>query len=322
MKGKFLVVVLAVMLVLTCAGCKCKHETWIEATCSTPKTCADCEYTEGEPLTHEWKDATCTEAKTCKLCNETEGAPAGHEWMAATCTEPKTCTKCEATEGEVLAHKLSEATCTEAATCVDCGYEEGDALGHAPGDWVETLNMVTACTETTQSCTVCGEDLEFKEESLTTLIDGTVFAFTAEEFTQRLGYMFEEYGFDYTTEAVVGDDGTYFTGVVGDGVYVAVIGFVTESDTLVIGSTRNEKNISSMAGIYYTTDGTEIAYIFMGMIGACDPALSMEDVATICTNSALEYENGGGWAYNGLSYYFEDVDDGVATSIYIDAAYE
>jgi len=50
--------------------------------------------------------------------------------------------------------------------------------------------------------------------------------------------------------------------------------------------------------------------------------MTMEDVATICTNSALEYENGGGWGHNGLSYYFEDVDDGVATSIYIDAAYE
>lgn len=49
---------------------------------------------------HTWVDATCTEPKTCSECGETEGEPLGHDWIPATYTEPKTCSRCGATEGE------------------------------------------------------------------------------------------------------------------------------------------------------------------------------------------------------------------------------
>ena len=49
---------LAVCCMLT--GCHMKHE-WLEATCTTPKTCSACGETEGEALDgHEWKAVTCT----------------------------------------------------------------------------------------------------------------------------------------------------------------------------------------------------------------------------------------------------------------------
>ena len=54
--------------------CKDGH-TWIEATCTEPKTCSVCGETEGEPLEHEWENATLDAPKTCKLCGLTEGDP-------------------------------------------------------------------------------------------------------------------------------------------------------------------------------------------------------------------------------------------------------
>ena len=42
-----LVLVLALSLLTACG---CKHETWTDANCETPKTCADCGETEGDAL--------------------------------------------------------------------------------------------------------------------------------------------------------------------------------------------------------------------------------------------------------------------------------
>ena len=44
---------------------------------------------------HEWIDATCTSPKTCSLCEETEGSAKGHTpGAAATCTTSQNCTVC------------------------------------------------------------------------------------------------------------------------------------------------------------------------------------------------------------------------------------
>ncbi len=81
--------------------CTCGHEhAWIEATCTSPKTCAVCGKTEGEAAGHRWIEATCTEPETCAVCGMTEGEPAGHIWTEATLLMPKTCTVCGFTEGK------------------------------------------------------------------------------------------------------------------------------------------------------------------------------------------------------------------------------
>lgn len=56
--------------------CKDGH-TWVEATCTEPKTCSVCGATEGEALGHEWLENTPNyqQAKTCSRCGETEGDP-------------------------------------------------------------------------------------------------------------------------------------------------------------------------------------------------------------------------------------------------------
>lgn len=77
---------------------------------------------------HTWVDATCTEPKTCTGCGETEGEALGHDWKEATCTEPKTCSRCGQTEGEALGHKLSEANYQDAPVCSVCGETVGEPL--------------------------------------------------------------------------------------------------------------------------------------------------------------------------------------------------
>jgi len=49
--------------------------TWVDANCSTPRTCSECGETEGAPLSHSWRDANFQEPRTCSVCGETEGTP-------------------------------------------------------------------------------------------------------------------------------------------------------------------------------------------------------------------------------------------------------
>lgn len=59
-------------------------------------------YEEPVICVHDWIDATCTTAKTCSICGQTEGEPLGHTWVEATKYAPKTCSICNYAEGNVL----------------------------------------------------------------------------------------------------------------------------------------------------------------------------------------------------------------------------
>lgn len=98
---RFLCGVSAFSLCLLLSACAHEH-TWQEATCTTPKTCTECNEIEGEVLEHVWTDATCIDAKTCSLCGETDGEPLGHELTEANYQQPATCNVCGTTEGEPL----------------------------------------------------------------------------------------------------------------------------------------------------------------------------------------------------------------------------
>lgn len=124
----FATMVLVWMFALT--GCFHEH-TFIEANCITPKTCAECGETDGEPFGHTWKIATCTTPETCEHCGETQGNALGHTWEAATCIWPETCSKCEMTRGEALGHSWENATCTSPKTCSRCSRTSGNSLGHS-----------------------------------------------------------------------------------------------------------------------------------------------------------------------------------------------
>ena len=74
MKKKHISLLLIAAMVLTLCACGHQH-TWVEATCTDPKTCAECGATEGEPLGHQLSEATYWEAPTCSVCGAVEGEP-------------------------------------------------------------------------------------------------------------------------------------------------------------------------------------------------------------------------------------------------------
>ncbi len=152
MKKRLTWIILVLVCALALAACGCKHETWNEANCETPKTCAECGEIEGEALGHSWADATCEEAKTCATCGKIEGAALGHSWVEANCDAPKTCERCALTEGEALEHIWLEATTEAPKTCELCALTEGERIVTDPrfttastadiqGKWGFTLEL-------------------------------------------------------------------------------------------------------------------------------------------------------------------------------------
>lgn len=157
-KNALLLLLFTLCLVLS--GCSCKHE-WVEAACTSPKTCALCKKTEGESLGHDWKNATCANPETCVRCGETRGTEKGHDYAAATCADPKNCKICGAIEGTPLGHNWVDATCTEPKACKVCGAHEGEALGHSSNNWA--VIKESSCTEAGIErgvCDICGEEVE------------------------------------------------------------------------------------------------------------------------------------------------------------------
>lgn len=128
MKKRILLLALVLVCAMALSACGCKHETWLDADCVTPKTCAECGETEGAPLGHTWAAATCLTPKTCEVCGETEGEALGHTWVDADCVNPKTCSACKETEGEALGHIWLEATTEAPETCETCGETQGERI--------------------------------------------------------------------------------------------------------------------------------------------------------------------------------------------------
>ena len=79
MKRLFLSIAACFSVLLCLSGCMHQHE-WVEATCTEPRTCAECGETEGEPLGHapgEWsapeivaQEATQVSELRCSRCGE------------------------------------------------------------------------------------------------------------------------------------------------------------------------------------------------------------------------------------------------------------
>lgn len=101
-----------------------KYKKWLQVIC----TIILCFILTGCGHEHTWVEASCTEPKTCSECGETEGEPLEHSWVEATCAEPKHCSECGVTEGEPLEHTLTEANYQQPATCEVCGATVGEPL--------------------------------------------------------------------------------------------------------------------------------------------------------------------------------------------------
>ena len=102
-------------IVCTVIGCGATKEdtieahNWEDATCTAPKTCADCQKTDGNANGHDWAEEwTIGETEHYKECTvdgcDAKYGTAEHSFADATCTAPKTCTVCQKTEGVPAEH--------------------------------------------------------------------------------------------------------------------------------------------------------------------------------------------------------------------------
>lgn len=127
-KGALYFILLCVLL--RACGAVIGHEhTWVDATCTEPRTCASCGETEGEPSGHKWTGGDCTTPEVCSVCGE-EGQKGEHTWTAATCTEMEHCSVCgkENKASEPLGHKWLYPTTTTPWICERCGEQQGDPI--------------------------------------------------------------------------------------------------------------------------------------------------------------------------------------------------
>jgi len=74
MRKKLLSFALALAMCLELVACGHSH-VWQDATCTTPKTCAECGETEGEALTHTLGEANYQSPAVCEVCGEPVGEP-------------------------------------------------------------------------------------------------------------------------------------------------------------------------------------------------------------------------------------------------------
>lgn len=134
MKKRFVLAILGIVCAISLAACQCKHD-WVEANCTTAKTCSKCKETIGEPLGHAWLSATCTEPKTCSACGRKEGIVAGHQWVYDSCTSPRRCRICSEISDTVLGHTWVSTVNTrgiEGRICTACQETELDTYNWTP----------------------------------------------------------------------------------------------------------------------------------------------------------------------------------------------
>ena len=129
---------------------------------------------------HIWVDADCTTAKTCSFCGATDGEALGHDTNGpATCEEDEYCSRCDSVIQEKLGHtektvSATDPTCegvgyTESVVCARCDHvfvasTEIPALGHTEAapvneNVVDATCIAAGSYEEVVYCSVCNEEL-------------------------------------------------------------------------------------------------------------------------------------------------------------------
>lgn len=212
-------------------------------------------------------------------------------------------------------HKWQEATCTEPKTCSKCGETEGEALGHTPGDWiVGESDFVAAEKQENLSCSVCGEVLETRSESLTVLYHDGKFDFNVEEFSDRLSDQLDEvrellnikrYQTQYASGAVTGavctvtemSNAKEIADIrFAEGIY----SFAYETDVL----KDSKGHFASFGCTFSTRDADVVTSTMLGIMMTCDPTLSCKGALYVC----MDLSENSYAEHNGICFYLREVD--------------
>ncbi len=149
---------------------------WVDATCTTAKTCEGCGATQGKPLDHDftgdaWENDDDNHWKKCSRC-DTIDAKNPHSWdsgvvtQEATCTtagkKTFTCTTCNATKTETLNaldHDFADTWTSDADNhwkkCSRCDAKSENKEHTWNDGEITILPTCTTAGEKTYTCSVC-----------------------------------------------------------------------------------------------------------------------------------------------------------------------
>ena len=162
------------------------------------------------------------------------GCECEHNWTAPDCVNPERCTKCGEYGGPPLGHTWIDPTCEDPAICSVCGKEDAEPLGHKAGQWVETLDVTALMIHKEQPCLRCGEVLDSADEQIPSLVNGTNYLFTPEEFISIINDVYTKLSVDLQAEMTVDEEGKLIGLVTRDGerfgelLFAAYDGVMTE----------------------------------------------------------------------------------------------
>ena len=279
------VLALAVVFAVVFVFWPCPHSNWVDATCQHPKYCSACGKEEGGLAEHKWVDATCLRAKHCGICGLEEGKKLEHDWEPATCTKPKTC-------------KL-------------CGEKEGKPIDHTPGDWVDKPDYVKGTVSSTQSCQVCGTELDTKTSNIDSFVADGAFSLPANDFVKRMDNAFSSIsGCKLKADSGLTKNGvTMSVDIKSGSKTVATGGFIaTGTDDSFIPMYKSSTGGSFWNLMITCKSDQNTAEVMYALIQTCDPALSSSEAHDVGTEAldnftALGSNKGIGQASrNGIAY--------------------
>lgn len=96
---------------------------------------------------HQWIDATCTTPKTCSVCHETLGESLGHKYDSDCDT---TCNVCLHERVTSVQHEFADATHESPATCKHCGETTGEKIPYASQIITDNLDISVYIGQTVQ----------------------------------------------------------------------------------------------------------------------------------------------------------------------------
>lgn len=213
------------------------------------------------------------------MCLLLAGCACKHDWVEATCTEPKTCSK--------------------------CGETEGEPLGHTPGEWeIWNTDYVSTMVWLRQPCTVCEEDVNTDMKALNSLVEDGKFLFSADEFVDRIDYIFRYYDELKCSASMNAVDGETLTATIANenNKSAATVIFIEDSENII--NDKYDRSIKEIMIGFETSNTAKIEQIVTAVVMTVDPYFDYDDAVDACTKIV-----NGSYVCNGIKYAIGKVSD-------------
>lgn len=199
-------------------------------------------------------------------------------------------------------HEWVEATCTVPRNCIKCGTTEGVAYGHIPGEWrKEEPNISAGYYRMTESCLLCGEDIDTQLVVLTSMHEDGYFLFSPNQFESRLNSAYSVLDYGFSAGMIQLQDNTLSCGVYNSTELFAAILF--NNDTTEMNANEADSHeLSSIMACFYTDDVSDVVPVMLGIIVTCDPTVDESYASYIGKQVVYASLNNDYYEYNGVKY--------------------